>query len=844
MLKKEIQSISIYQLIYRRFIRQSMIPFLLIFTLIAALFLLNNYQSTTNKTALQAVAKKSFEEITNQTSKVINQRFNLDKLHLYQLRDTLELILDRQDAFSIDDGKWLDRGGFYIYNDAHFRQTSKTSVYSTNLLSIDKNDIALLSALKALVPSVARSIDTKDDLITAAWINLGKNYALAYPPITPTDELSPELDVTEYSFYYSADPAHNPSREIVYIPLYQEPWAVDAGELGAYLIPIYHDDAFIGVIGLTLSAKGVADVITDLNLPFGAYAQLIDEKGFLIVTSDDEKSYADFSRHSFYKLYKNPDFKDRSLMKIKSNAKIDNSYTSYQKDIQGTNLKLNILAKNEQIFSTINKLNKETLIVGIVLAIIMTLIYIITLVVGIKTIKSLALKLSNSLSQILDFSSNLGQRDDITLAHSNIYEFEALNAHLSATHNKLLDLIIKDERTGLYNRHKLLQDIQDEEGKSLMIFELSNYKTVFNLYGIEAVTILIEGVVKKLSQYSNIQAYRLEDDTFALLHNSKDISHFFTLYDELEQHSFSYESIHIHPDLFSGIAQTHPLMEQAGIALLEAKERHSAEPITCKQTTSMKEKFEHNLDWSNRLNNALQKNNLIPYFQPIYNIKTQNIDKFESLVRMKEGDKIIPPFQFLEAAAQMGKIHEITKVMIQKVFAIAARHKEFCFNINVSFKDFLIFDLVLYIQETQHAYGIEPSQITFELLETDAIEEVEPIMKALATLKREGYKIAIDDFGTGHSNFAHLMMMQVDFIKIDGQFIKNINKDPNSATIAQTIAKFSQLMGAESVAEFVADKAILKRVELFGIDYAQGYVFSPPMPSSEIESFIEGFNNK
>ena len=209
---------------------------------------------------------------------------------------------------------------------------------------------------------------------------------------------------------------------------------------------------------------------------------------------------------------------------------------------------------------------------------------------------------------------------------------------------------------------------------------------------------------------------------------------------------------------------------------------------------------------------------------------------------MKEGDKIIPPLHFLEAATQMGKIHEITKLTIQKVFAIAARHKEFYFNINVSFKDFLALDLVLYIQETQHAYGIEPSQITFELLETDAIEEVEPIMKALAILKREGYKIAIDDFGTGHSNFAHLMMMQVDFIKIDGQFIKNINKDPNSATIAQTITKFSKLMGAESVAEYVADKAILKRVELFGIDYAQGYVFSPPIPSSEIVSFAEDFN--
>ena len=151
------------------------------------------------------------------------------------------------------------------------------------------------------------------------------------------------------------------------------------------------------------------------------------------------------------------------------------------------------------------------------------------------------------------------------------------------------------------------------------------------------------------------------------------------------------------------------------------------------------------------------------------------------------------------------------------------------------------FDLVLYIQENQYAYGITPSQITFELLETDAIEEVEPIMSALAKLKKDGYKIAIDDFGTGHSNFAHLMMMQVDFIKIDGQFIKNINTDPNSATISKTITKFSQLMGAQSVAEFVSDEAVFKRVKKFGIDYAQGYFISPPMPSEKIFSFLQDF---
>jgi EAL domain-containing protein (putative c-di-GMP-specific phosphodiesterase class I)/GGDEF domain-containing protein len=839
-LKKE--TITIYQLIYRRFIRQSLVGFTLILVLVIALFLLNNYQSTTNKKALQALSKKSFEEISKQTSEVINQRFKLEKLRLYQLRDTLELILSQRKSFTVDDGKWIDKGGFYIHNDKKFKQNLKTSVYSTNLLDISKEDIVFLSALQALVPSVARSVDDENDLITAAWINIGKKYALAYPAISPIDELSPDLDVTQYSFYYNGDSIHNPNRDIIYTPLYKEPWAVDAGELGAYLIPIYEDDKFIGVIGLTLSAKGVADVIKDLKLPFDAYAQLVDEDGYLIVTSDDDKSYADFKRHSFYKLYQNPDFKDRSLMKIEQNSQLNESYISYTQDIGETDFKLNFIAKNDNIFASVNELTKETFIVGLILAVVMSIIYIITLILGVGAIKSLAHRLSNILIKAVDFSSSLGQRDDIELEHSNIVEFENLNSNLASTHNKLLDLIIKDEQTGLYNRHKLLQDLSNEEGKSLMIFELNNYKTLFNLYGLGAVSILIEGVVERLSRCKDMYSYRLEDDTFAILQNSKEADNFFKLHEELCNLGFSYESIHITPKLFSAIAISHPLIEQAGIALLEARELNSSLPVTCKHTNFIKDKFEHNLDWSNRFNKALKDKRLLPYFQPIYNIKEQRVDKFESLVRMKEDDNIIAPFHFLEVATQMGKIYEITKIMIQKVFAVAARHREICFNINISFKDFIAFDLVLYIQENQHAYGISPSQITFELLETDAIEDIEPVMNALAKLKKDGYKIAIDDFGTGHSNFAHLMMMQVDYIKIDGGFIKNINRDPNSATIAQTITKFSELMNAQSVAEFVADEAIFKRVRNFGIDYAQGYFISEPMPSSEIKSFLEDFS--
>ncbi len=838
----EKQSVSIYRLIYRRFIRQSLIPFLLIFTLIVALFLLNNYQSTTNRSALQGVAKSSFEEIANQTASVINQRFAYDKLRLYQLRDTFELILSKKAAYALDSSRFKEYGGFFIYRDANASNPFETTVYSTNLLELHNDDRLYLSALQTLSDSIARAVDEDDDLITAAWVNIGKTYALAYPPIVPTDELSPELDVTEYSFYYQADPEHNPRRDIVYLPLYKEPWAVDAGELGAFLIPIYHQERFIGVIGLTLSATGIADVITKLSLPFDAYAQLVDDEGHLIVTSDETRSFSDYAHHSFYALHKNPDLPDRSLMKIDT-RNVPAQRTHYERPIEGTGMIMSIQADNAQIFKTIAMLTQQTLIVGIVLAVVMSIIYIVVLTLGIRRIRSLAQQLSSTLERMVRFSSRLGRQEGLSLEPSAIDELDTLGTHLKATHQKLLDLLIKDEQTGLFNRRKLLEDIGTDEALSLMLFRIRNYKSLYNLYGDQATDILISGIVEYLKLDAKIAPYRISDDEFALLYKGDGSEHFETLHQQLQIQTFKYGPITIHPLLFSGFALHAPLYEMANLSLLSAQQQNAHHAVSCQEAEEVKALFEANLEWSNKLNLALKENRLIPYFQPIYDIKKGTVTKFESLVRMRLDDAIIPPIRFLDAAANMGKTHEITKVMVQKVFAIAARYPELSFNINVSFRDFLAFDLLHYIDETQHAYGINTQHITFELLETDAIEDVDTIIRAITGLKTRGYHIAIDDFGTGHSNFAHLMMMRFDYIKIDGQFIKEVNKDPNSATIARTIAKFSALMGAKSVAEYVADEQILKRVSAFEIDYAQGYAISPPVPADGIAAIVAKYHH-
>ncbi len=822
----EPKRVSIYELIYRRFLRQSLVPFLLIFLLIGTLFALNARQSTTNRDALEAVATKSFEEIANQTSSVIIQRFGYDKLRLYQLRDTFELLFKAKKTFALDPGSWRDHGGFFIHYDESRPNPYETSVYTTNLLQLHADDMSMLSLLQAMLPSIKRSVDEEDDLITAAWINIDKYYALAYPAIVPTDELSPELDVTEYSFYYQADPEHNPSRDIVYLPLYKEPWAVDAGELGAFLIP------------LTLSAKGIAEVITNLKLPFDAYAQLVDDAGYLIAASDEAQSYRDYERHSFYELHRHSEYDDRSLMKIAPTAAIESSCTRYERDIDGTSFRLNIQAQNRDIFRSIDTLTSQTVTVGIILSVLISVIYLVVVVWGVRSIRELASRLSNTLEGMVRYSSMLGRHEGITLQKSDISELDTLGVHLRQTHQKLLQMVIRDEQTGLFNLRKLKEDALQDEVKSLLIIQLRNYKTLYNLYGSDAIDVLIHGVVAVLKRFEGVWLYRIGEDEFALLGTQEEPEVFRRILGAIEAESMTFASITFHLQLYAGVALQKPLLERASLALLSASQQHAATLVTCKEVEGVKALFESNLEWANRFNAALRENRLVPWFQPIFNMQSRRVEKFEALVRMIEGDEVIAPVHFLQSAANMGKGHEITRVMIQKVFAVAARYREIGFSINVSFHDFLAMDLPHFIEESRQAHDIDPSQITFELLESDAIEEPEPVIAAIGILKREGYHIAIDDFGTGHSNFAHLMLLQCDYIKIDGQFVKNLTTDPNSETIARTIARFSELMGAQSVAEFVADAAVFEAVAAMDIGFAQGYAISPPQSSEAIGSML------
>ncbi|MCJ7766681.1 MAG: EAL domain-containing protein, partial [Thiovulaceae bacterium] len=565
-----------------------------------------------------------------------------------------------------------------------------TAVYTTNLKQLQPDDYGILNSLVPLTPIAKAIIKTPHSLISNIWINIGKRYAFAYPPINPRKELTPELDVTKHSFYYNADPAHNPDKKSLFVPLYKESWALRNGELGTYVKPIYLDRHFIGVAGFTLNVSELAKVINALDLPFEAHAMLMDNSNTLIASSDPTAIEEDFGTHSFYQMHKEQMPHQSSTMTIDAQRLKDFRFITHTMPIGGTDLKIVLYVEKAAIFAPIERVSARTVDVGIIFIIAIAFFYLFFFWFNLSSLKKLSKGITQPLQAIVAFSSQLGRKEDVHLENSNIAELETLNTNLNITHQELLDMLIKDKDSGLFNRRKLLSDLLETEADCLMLLHIHNYMTLLQYYGQESVLSLLESIIALLRDENPIGLYRITDNELVLLLPDRQQSYFTALLQQLNAMHVTYNAIELHPFIYSGIStvkNSENALEKATLALQNALTNKISAPIYFKEEFDRRQQISSHLVWAGRLKAAINENRMIPYFQPIYNLQTNRIEKFEALVRIEENGKILSPFHFLECAEKMGRMHEITLLMIEKVFSVAARYPRLGFSINLSFKD-------------------------------------------------------------------------------------------------------------------------------------------------------------
>jgi len=422
---------------------------------------------------------------------------------------------------------------------------------------------------------------------------------------------------------------------------------------------------------------------------------------------------------------------------------------------------------------------------------------------------------------------------------------ENINHYLEEKVNeKTLELraqLYIDTLTGLPNRFSMFQDIMEIDDGAVVIINIDDFKEINDFFGHVAGDIVLKKFSNRLKNMFKesgfIRVKRLSGDEFALLFVNKPpleefIKTAYKLISDVEKMIFLHDNNEIGIRVTVGGAyQLDGGLEKADIALKSAKKQQKSF-LLYDEKLNIEDQYRENMEWVKKLKKAIDNDKIIPYYQPIYDNLTDKIVSFECLVRLiDDKGKAVSPYLFLNAAKKSRLYKTLTKIMIEKS-CVHFADLEYDFSINISVEDILDADIVEYIKAKIAQYNVA-NKIIFEILESDGIENYEEVSIFTQEMKKLGCRIAIDDFGSGYSNFEHLLKLNIDYIKIDGTLIKNIDKDISAQIIVETIVDFAKRLNISTVAEFVHNEDVYEKVKELNVNRTQGYFLSEPRKSAK-----------
>ncbi|WP_345980616.1 EAL domain-containing protein [Sulfurimonas sp. HSL3-2] len=398
--------------------------------------------------------------------------------------------------------------------------------------------------------------------------------------------------------------------------------------------------------------------------------------------------------------------------------------------------------------------------------------------------------------------------------------------------------LVTDNLTNLPNRNQLIKDVikYDElECINLALINIDRFKEINDFYGYDIADKVLLQVAYKLQDLASkigFKVYKLPSDEYAVFSSTCGDPHDFHKYikgiiDDLMQTKFEIKDQEIIIHVSCGIAtNARPIMVKADMALQRAKSSKK-NLVEYDDSLDMEKNISENIKGISMIKSAIKNNQIVPYFQPIYNLETNKIEKYESLARIVEDDSnVILPLSFIDIAIKSKLYPNITRAILFKTFEFF-KDKDYEFSINCSMEDISNRAVVQYILDNLKEFK-HPEKVVFELLETEEVKDYKILKDFIDQVKKFGSKIAVDDFGSGYSNFAHILELNIDYLKIDSSLVRNILTDRNSKIITQSIINFAKDMGVKTIAEFVEDKESMELLREMGADYIQGYYIGEP----------------
>jgi diguanylate cyclase (GGDEF)-like protein/PAS domain S-box-containing protein len=237
--------------------------------------------------------------------------------------------------------------------------------------------------------------------------------------------------------------------------------------------------------------------------------------------------------------------------------------------------------------------------------------------------------------------------------------------------------------------------------------------------------------------------------------------------------------------------------------------------------------------WALRLREAIDAGGLLLHVQPIMDLRTGAIDRYEALVRLDGPDGPIPPGAFIGNAERLGLIHDIDAWVLTESISVLARHPGITLEVNVSGRNVGDHDLPRLVAQELRQTGVDPTRLVIEITETAAIANMDDARRFADEICALGCSFALDDFGAGFGSFAYLKHLPADLLKIDGDFIAGPRSQVDDLVVRSIVAIAKEL-GKETVAEYVGDDETLALLREIGVDYAQGFHIGRPVPVAEL----------
>ncbi|HEV7392674.1 MAG TPA: EAL domain-containing protein, partial [Burkholderiales bacterium] len=425
--------------------------------------------------------------------------------------------------------------------------------------------------------------------------------------------------------------------------------------------------------------------------------------------------------------------------------------------------------------------------------------------------------------------------------------------HLAS--RRIEHLALHDPLTDLPNRHGLQARIEAALGESrvgaLLFIDIDHFKYVNDNFGHRSGDQLIIGigsVLRDVMRDCGGELYRLGGDEFAIhlpealrkqasetAESALDaIRHY--RFPATEQRIVSNLSVSVGIALYPFDGRDVPsLFSNVDIAMYQAKELGRNRHVVFDQASDNLRSTHKRIHWAKRLRDALDDDRFCLFAQPVVRLRDQKAVHHEILVRLRDdaGGYILPS-TFIELAESLSLVQEIDLQVVEKLLAFMRKHnqvgKKLRYFVNLSRVSISDERWIKRFLSLLKASATDPSQLVFEITETAAMSEVDITMTFISRLKDMGCRFALDDFGAGFSSFYYLKRFEVDYLKIDGGFIRDLATDEGSRLFVRALNDVARGLNKQVVAEWVESPEVLKLLVEMGAQFGQGYLFRKPVP--------------